>query len=251
MRVADEPLGPAGGAGSQGPAPGARPVEVVYYTDPLCCWSWAFEPHWRRLRAEFGVALDCRYRMAGMIADWGSYSDPLNSVSRPLQMGPIWREAQHLAGVAVDDRIWVEDPPASSYPACLAVKAAELQSADAADLYLRRLREAVMTQRCNIARREVLVELAEELAAAAPDRLDAERLGRDLDGQAARDALREDIKEARYRGIGRFPTLTLRPPGGTGILLVGYRPYEALLCALARIAPDLASVRPAKAAPDG
>jgi len=101
---ADEPVGEAGGAGPLGgPAPGAPPVEVVYYTDPLCCWSWAFEPHWRRLRAEFGAALDCRYRMAGMIADWGSYSDPLNSVSRPLQMGPIWREAQHLAGVLVDD----------------------------------------------------------------------------------------------------------------------------------------------------
>jgi predicted DsbA family dithiol-disulfide isomerase len=249
---AGEAVGEAGGAGpSAGPAPGAPPLELVYYTDPLCCWSWAFEPHWRRLRAEFGAALDCRYRMAGMIADWGSYSDPLNSVSRPLQMGPIWREAQHLAGVPVDDRIWAEDPPASSYPACLAVKAAELQSADAADLYLRRLREAVMTQRCNIARREVLVELAEELAAAAPDRLDAERLGRDLDGQAARDALREDIKEARYRGIGRFPTLTLRNPGGAGIVLVGYRPYEALLSGLARVAPELASVRQARAASDG
>jgi putative protein-disulfide isomerase len=240
------------GVGAERPFPPAvPPIRVVYYTDPLCCWSWAFEPHWRRLRAEFGAALDCRYRIAGMIADWGSYSDPLNSVSRPLQMGPIWREAQHLAGVAVDDRIWMEDPPASSYPACLAVKAAELQSADAADLYLRRLREAVMTQRRNIARREVLLELADEVAAAAPDRLDADRLRRDLDGPAAREALREDIKEARYRGIGRFPTLTLRNPGGTGIVLVGYRPYEALLSGLARVAPELAPVRQARAAPDG
>ena len=24
---------------------------VTYYTDPLCCWSWAFEPHWRKLTA--------------------------------------------------------------------------------------------------------------------------------------------------------------------------------------------------------
>jgi predicted DsbA family dithiol-disulfide isomerase len=247
-----ESAGEAGRAGpSDGPAPGARALEVVYYTDPLCCWSWAFEPHWRRLCAELSGALDCRYRMAGMIADWGSYSDPLNSVSRPLQMGPIWREAQHLTGVSVDDRIWMEDPPASSYPACLAVKAAELQSAEAADLYLRRLRAAVMTQRRNIARREVLLELADEVAAAAPDRLDADRLRRDLDGPAAREALREDIKEARYRGIGRFPTLTLCLPGGTGIVLVGYRPYEALLSALAGIAPELASVRQAGAAPDG
>jgi putative protein-disulfide isomerase len=237
---AGAPLDPDGGAGSQGPAPGARRVELVYYTDPLCCWCWAFEPHWRRLRAEVGGALDWRYRMAGMIADWESYSDPLNSVNRPLQMGPIWREAQHLSGVPLDDRIWVVDPPASSYPACLAVKAAELQSAAAADLYLRRLREAVMTERRNIARREVLLELAGEVAAGAPEELDPARLRDDLAGAAAREALREDIKEARYRGIGRFPTLTLRDPTGVGVVLVGYRPYEALRAALAQVAPELA-----------
>jgi len=235
-----EPPGVSGGAGSQGPAPGEAALEAVYYTDPLCCWSWAFEPHWRRLRAELGSALVWRCRMAGMILDWGSYSDPLNAVSRPLQMGPIWREAQEVTGAPVDDRIWALDPPASSYPACLAVKAAERQSAAAGDLYLWRLRAAVMTQRRNIARREVLLELADEVAAAAPSLLDAERLRRDLDDGAVREALREDIKEARYRCIGRFPTLTLRHHSGTGVVLVGYRPYEALRSALTQLAPELA-----------
>jgi putative protein-disulfide isomerase len=227
------------GAGASGqPASAVSPLTVVYYTDPLCCWSWAFEPHWRRLRDEFGGALDCRYRMAGMIADWDSYNDPLNMVSRPVQMGPMWRQAQHLSGMPIDDRIWVEDPPTSSYPACIAIKAAELQSAEAADLYLGRLRHAVMTQRRNIARREVLLEVANEAAAAAPDRLDVGRLRDDLEGTAARDGLREDIKEARYRGIGRFPTLTLRHPSGAGVMVVGYRPYEVLRAAIARLAPD-------------
>src|SRR5690242_21305745 len=27
-------------------------LEVIYYTDPLCCWSWAFEPQWRRFLYE-------------------------------------------------------------------------------------------------------------------------------------------------------------------------------------------------------
>jgi putative protein-disulfide isomerase len=229
-----------GAAGAElPPAPAVPPITVVYYTDPLCCWSWAFEPHWRRLRDQCGGAPDCRYRMAAMIANWDSYNDPLNSVSRPVQMGPIWRQAQHLSGMAVDDRIWVEDPPGSSYPACLAVKAAELQSADAADLYLVRVRQAVMTERRNIARREVLLEVADEVAATAPERLDAERLRHDLGTAPARDALREDIKEARYRGIGRFPTLTFRHARGAGVMIVGYRPYETLRAALARIAPEL------------
>ena len=220
-------------------------VEIVYYTDPLCCWSWAFEPQWRRLRYEYGGQLAWRYRMAGMIAGWDGYgyADPLNAISRPAQMGPLWMQARHLSGMPIDDRIWVEAPPASSYPACLAVKAAELQSPVAAERLLRRLREAVMAERRNVARPEVILAVAGELAADQADRFDAERFRRDLAGRAALDALREDIKELRYLGIGRFPTLTLRRADGPGIIIVGYRPYDALLAALARVAPDLQPAR--------
>src|SRR3546814_17149873 len=47
--------------------PGA---EIVYFTDPLCSWSWALEPQWRRLLFTFGDRLYWRYRMGGMIPDW-------------------------------------------------------------------------------------------------------------------------------------------------------------------------------------
>ena len=70
------------------PDKGARQVEIIYYTDPLCSWSWAFEPQWRRLRYEFGSQICPRYVMCGMISDWQSYSDPFNSVSRPPPNGP-------------------------------------------------------------------------------------------------------------------------------------------------------------------
>lgn len=228
-------------------APG--PVQITYYTDPLCCWSWAFEPQWRRLQYAFGDQLVCTYRMAGMIAGWDDYEDPINAVSRPSQMGPIWVQAHHLSGMPIDARIWVDDPPASSYPACLAVKAAEQQARAAGARYLRRVREAVMRDARNVARREVLLALADELAAddraadvAGP--FDAARFRDDLNAPAAQAALREDLKEARYREIGRFPTLTLHRPGHAGRLIVGYRPYEALLETLRHVAPELQPVRP-------
>jgi putative protein-disulfide isomerase len=108
---------------------------------------------------------------------------------------------------------------------------------------LRRLREAVMIGRRNIARRDVILAVADELASEEPKVLDAERLRHDLEDRAALDALREDIKELRYLEIGRFPALTLRRPGGAGVIIVGYRPYDALLAALARVAPELEPVR--------
>jgi putative protein-disulfide isomerase len=223
-------------------------VEIDYFTDPLCSWSWAFEPQWRRLRYEFGEQLTWRYRMGGLLADWQTFSDPLNSVANPAQMGLQWHQVRALTGVPFDERVWREDPPASSYPAGVAFKAAELQGADHAERYLRRLREAVMLERRNIARQEVLLALAEELAAASPGTgaFDTARFRRDLTGTEAMDAFREDLKEANYRGIGRFPTLILRRVGGRGVMIVGYRPYAVLCEALAAVGPELAPVRRAQ-----
>lgn len=214
-------------------------IEALYFTDPLCSWSWALEPERKRLAAEFGETIHWRTVMGGMISDWLSYTDPLNAVSRPGQMGPQWLHVKQFTGVELDERIWVDDPPASSYPACLAVKAAELQGATAGTLYLERARNAVMRERRNIARTEVLLELAEELARLRSSEFDAAQFRADLGSEAAQDAFREDLKETRYREVGRFPTLIFRVPRGRGVLLAGYRPYSALRSALLHVAPGL------------
>ena len=205
-------------------------VHIEYFTDPLCSWSWALEPHWLRLRQELGSQLSWRYYMGGLLPDWERYDDPLNSVSRPAQMGPQWFHVRRETGMDLDERIWLEDLPASSYPACLAFKAAEIQGAEAAEAYLQRLRRAVMVERANIARPEVLLELAREVAGAVA--LDPGQLSRDLEASQTLEAFRSDLKEARYREIGRFPTLVLHGPGERAVLLVGYRPYEVLLQAV-------------------
>lgn len=227
----------------------APAVEITYFTDPVCCWCWAFEPQWRRLRFEFGDHLACRYRQVGMIPDWRSYADPINVVSRPAQMGPVWMQAAAISGMPVEARIWVEDPPASSYPACLACKAAELQSVNAGERLLRRLREAVMVGGRNVARPEVILQIAEGLAEDEPELLDVSRFRADFTGQAALAALREDIKETRYLEIGRFPALMVRGPAQS-IVMVGYRPYPQLVQALDHVAPGIAPVRKARDAAD-
>ncbi len=223
-------------------------VAVTYYTDPLCSWSWALEPQWRRLRYEFGDQMIWRYRMGGMIADWHSFNDPLNSVSKPVQMGPNWFQVRVVSGMPINERLWHEDPPDSSYPACLAFKAAERQGPAIAERYLRRLREAVMLERRNIARRDVLLALAVECADvdAGEVGLDYARFTRDLEEPQTLDAFRDDLKDVRYHTIGRFPSLTLQQDG-TGVIIVGYRPYPMMREALAHLAPDLA---PARAATD-
>jgi predicted DsbA family dithiol-disulfide isomerase len=229
-------------SGSFAPSPGHESagavVHITYYTDPLCSWSWAFEPQWRRLREECGTQLAWRYQMGGMISDWQQYSDPLNDVSRPVQMGPQWYQVRAMSGMPLEDRIWYEDPPASSYPACIAVMAAERQGAAAGECYLRLLREAVMLYRRNIARREVRLAVAEELHAAYPS-FDPNQFAADLDNPQVLEGFREAIKDVRYHNINRFPTLIIRPVSGRAAILVGYRPYSALQSVLTTLVPSL------------
>jgi putative protein-disulfide isomerase len=219
-------------------------IEVTYFTDPLCSWGWAFEAVWRRLRYELQGRISWRYALGGMIPDWQTFNDPLHSIHRPAQMGPSWYEVRHLTGMPIDEMIWIQDPPASSYPACVAVKAAGRQGAAIEEAYLRRLREAVMLERRNIARREVLEELFDELAGHPLHALPA-RFRRDLVGEEALEGFRGDLKDAGYRNIGRFPAFILRGAAGRAVLLVGYRPYPVLREAMAAVAPGLEPSRTA------
>ena len=210
-------------------------VKIVYYTDPLCCWSWALEPHWQRFVTEKKGLITYSYCMGGMIPDWQKFNDPLNAVDRPVQMGPVWMEAKHLTGIMIDESIWVLDPPSSSYPGCIAVKAAGLQSKLAEELLLKRIREAVMLERKNIARVEVLADLAKETSERFPEVFDYQRFITDFNSGPGRQAFRDDMAKTRYHQIGRFPSITMTEPSGTSLIITGYRPYQVLADALTAV----------------
>ena len=104
-------------------------MAVAYLTDPACPLSWAGEPELRRIALEFGATLRIEYVMAGL--GRGPADGP--------QMACAALEASAASGMPVDPRLWLERPPASTNPACLAVKAAAEQGLDGP--MLRRLRE--------------------------------------------------------------------------------------------------------------
>lgn len=184
------------------------------------------QPHLRRLQDEYGDRLRMRYKMGGLLPSWTMYNDNTNSIRKPIQMGPEWLHARNTTGVFMNDRIWITDPPASSFPACIAVKSAELQSAEYGVRYLDLARTAVMVNQRNIARLPVLLDLAADLARLERD-FDYELFREDLQGRGV-EAFRSDWKDVKYRGIQRFPTLIFRYPDGRAIMLSGYQPYETL-----------------------
>jgi predicted DsbA family dithiol-disulfide isomerase len=158
------------------------PVRLRYHTDPACPVSWAVEPALRRLVVEFGADLSITYVMGGLSREYAAPHEP-----RLLD----WLDHADRSGMPVDPRLWTEGPIRSTYPACMAVKAAAEQGAEAEGRYLRGLREGLMCFRRKLDAKEALVE---EARAAG---LDVARFRNDVDSHAIVEAFGADLEATR------------------------------------------------------
>ncbi len=158
------------------------PVSLRYHTDPACPASWSAEPALRRLVLEFGADLSITYVMGGLAREYAAPHEP-----RLLE----WLEHADRSGMPVDPRLWTEGPIRSTYPACMAVKAAAEQGPEAAARCLRALREGLMCFRRKLDVKEALVEEARGAG------LDAGRFRIDLDSHAIVEAFGADLEATR------------------------------------------------------
>jgi putative protein-disulfide isomerase len=202
---------------------------IIFYGDPLCCWSYAAFLELKKFLAA-NKTVKSRICMGGMIPDWSHYHDSINSISRPAQMGPMWMQAHYLLSIPLQNTIWMNDPPASSYPPCIAVKCCQLQSPAAAEEYLTALYDAVMVEGRNISRKKVLLEIAEELSGETFSRLDFFRFQKDLDADKGVPLFKKDLDEINRLGIQRFPTFIFMD-GESKLMATGYQSYEKLAAA--------------------
>jgi putative protein-disulfide isomerase len=166
--------------------------------------------------------------MGGLLPSWKNFVDPMNSVNRPAQMGPIWMEASHITGMPIESAIWIQNPPLSSYPACIAVKAAGMQSFEAGEIYLRLVREAIMIYKQNISEVSVLLNIAKDITTLMQSSFDFVQFKHDLHSEEALEAFRKDVAEVQAKQITRFPTLLIRKQGGPSLIMTGYRPFKAI-----------------------
>jgi putative protein-disulfide isomerase len=182
------------------------PVDLTYFTDPFCPWSWAAEPSLRRLLTEFDGEVSITYVIGGMT----------HALQDLAHFAGQWLEAAAASGMPVDPRTLLADPPAATNPAGLAVRAVAEQG-DAGP-YLRRLREAIMAEGRRADRGDALLDLARETGAGGhPIRLDLLRVA--FGSNAIVEALGADLDRAE--GVG-LPTL--RAPDGAEV--TGDDPYE-------------------------
>ena len=162
----------------------------------------------RALEARFAGRVAFTYVMGGLARE---FPRPVETLAHVL-------DASAASGQPVDGRLWLQRPPRSSHPACLAVKAAAEQSLDGP--MLRALRLALMCRRRACDTSDGLIDVARGVAA-----MNVERFAVDLASNATVEAFGADVEYVRtaapehHGDHGRlpFPSFQLRWDGGEEI----------------------------------
>jgi putative protein-disulfide isomerase len=204
------------------------PVHIHYFTDPACSASWATEPFVRKLMVEFDSDLSFHPVMGGLARDYEQ--------GHEMDYGGLlvhWLDRAAQSGMPIDARLWSESPIRTTYPACMAVKAAAEQGPEAEWHYLRALREGLLCFRRKLDTTEALVEEARGAG------LDVARFRIDLGSHAIVEAFGADLEltrdvpdEARRQNgakNGQGGERVVFPSGrfGDSHWVFGIQPYDA------------------------
>lgn len=197
---------------------------------------------------EFGDELRWTFVMGGLARDYGApgtgeatRAAVLSGWGTHQWLLTHWLEVCADAGMPCDPLLWRDGPLISTYPSCLAVRAAAEQAPDGGYGFLRAVREGLFCFRRKLDGTEALVEEARRAG------LDVERFRIDLGSHAILEAFGADLEEVRVvpdeaRGLDQvkgsgsderlpFPTLVFEPEDGARTVLYGYRPYDELQAA--------------------
>lgn len=208
----------------------AKPITLLYFTDPICSSCWGTEPQLRRLKMEYGDAIDIQYHMGGLLPSWEVYNS--GGISKPSDVAGHWDEVSPHYRMPIIGDVWLEDPLPSSYPPSIAFKAAELQDHTKALVFLRRMREQVLVENKNITKWPIIAE------AAVFAQLDTARLHTDFTG-AANALFQADLTLARSLGVRGFPTFIFSNAAGEQQVVYGARPYVQFETAVKAMKPDV------------
>lgn len=230
--------------------PGGPIIDLIVYTDPYCTWCWGSEPVLRRIQEVYGGQVRLVYRMGGLVEDTSRFRDPLNKIGGPgmhRQVAEHWRQAAARHGMPVDADAFIDykDEFRSTWPACIAYKAAEFQDPELAGKYLRRLREGAAAEHLPVHRLEVQADLAEEVG------LDRQRLLADIDSGNAEQAFRDDLQLCRDNEVTGFPSFEVHMAGAEEVAMFGYYNFSAFETTFKRLAGDRLKRREIVADDDG
>ncbi len=226
-------------------------IELLAFTDPVCTWCWGSEPVLRKLQVYYGNALSIRYVMGGLVKDIRAFYDQANDIGGDpeqsnAQIARHWLEASARHGMPVrieGFRLFSADTT-STYPQNIAVKAAELTDSTLAPRYLRRIREASAAEGRETGRKEVLVELANDVG------IDVSTFVGHVKDGSAEQAFRDDLAITQRYGVRGFPTFLFRH-AGKELMLRSYQTFRAMQAVIETLSGGTVQARAPESGPEG
>lgn len=184
-------------------------MDIEYWTDPFCIWAFTAEPQLNRLVENHGDRITIRYRIVPVFGSivrrfaTGAWSEqgPAGRAAATARIA-----AEHRPEIEVTGRVWIDDPPASSFGAAAAFEAVQLLEAEglvekgAAARYLSGLRHRFFVDNVNLARRDARLALAEDQG------LPVAALAERIDDGRAMAALFEDQEDRLAAKVVGSPT---------------------------------------------
>lgn len=215
----------------------ATPLRVTWYTDPHNIWCWGCEPIVRRLQLVYGSTVELVVRQGGLFEDFTPLREQWARMS-----GGRWTDsvraffeavgAHHRMPMDSDRMIEAVGDFKSTWPACIAAKAAASQGAELGARYLRALREAWCLDARAIHRAGVQTDVAREVG------LDLDAFATALKDGSAERAFQEDRRECEAQDVTGFPTFTIGT-GEASARLNGWQPWEVFDEVLRQVDPSL------------
>ncbi len=209
--------------------PIVKPLKITYFTDPICSSCWVLQPLLRKLLLEYDDYIEIDYHMGGLLPSWEGYSD--KRITKPTDAAALWEEIREKEKIPITGEIWIEDPLTSSYPPCIAFKAAQRQDKDKAIFFLRRLKEMLFMEKKNINKWEYLEKAALFCG------LDAALLQKQMKSEGIED-FKEDLELANKLGIHVFPTLIFERKGYETEILKGLKTYKIIEETILKYVPN-------------
>ncbi|HFD81373.1 MAG TPA: disulfide bond formation protein DsbA [Gammaproteobacteria bacterium] len=215
-----------------------KKISIEIFSDVLCIWAYGAQVRFDQIRADYGERVELIHRFIPVFAaahrrieagwkDQGGYA----AFNRHLQ-----EVAAGWDHVTLHPEVWLHEPPESSLPAHLYLKALQLLEGKGAlavpplvdgqgrcpsEEYAWRLRYAFFAEARNIAARATLDALAQDM------RLPLEDIHEMIDCGAAHAALHQDLEARDEYMVPGSPTLVFNEGRQRLYGNIGYRIIDA------------------------
>jgi predicted DsbA family dithiol-disulfide isomerase len=183
------------------PSPDVEPVSLVLYEDPLSPWCLVAE---KRITAALHALDDAFLPIVYEPFPLRVEPHAMGRAERQRLARAVRRAAREPEASGITPDLWLSpDPPLSSIPVLAALAAARLQGAAHEGALRDALRQAALFRGVNVARRDVLYELAERAG------LDLARFAGALAAPHTERRVRARYEQAVGRGVDVAPALVI------------------------------------------